>query len=437
MIVRLCKLSAVLSLLLLQACTTSSIKSADMRAYLLQGQTDRALFEVEKNAKADDVMANMNRGLLYAMQGRFEKSNQALQQAKEKIEDLYTISLTEQTGAALINDEVISFDGDRYEQVLVHAYKALNYIALDDVAAARVEVLQSDVKMMEWGEIPEEDPFIRYLSGIIFEALGEEDEALVMYRRAVKVYQSGISRHGLAVPEQLKFDLLRLLSKTKMKTEYERYQRQFSLNNWSVENHQGMGEVIVLLHNGLVPQREQITLHSWASELAARVIMALPAYPRPAKKLNVMRVSVAGKTQSMQTVENLDALARSALDENIALITSRAIARAVIKKKTENKAAERNGAIGRLTMMVLNSATEIADTRCWNTLPQEIQIARIFLPEGRHELKIDVFTPSGAMVDSLDQTVDIKKAEKTIISQFWSAPKRRFPLSTPVSAVRY
>jgi hypothetical protein len=420
----------VLSLLILQGCTTSAQKSADMRSMLMQGRADQALMEVEKKGESDDVMVNMNLGILRAMNGKFDASNQALEKAKEKIQELYSTSITEQAAAVIVNDETISFDGDRYEQVLVHAYKALNYISLGDLDAARVEILQSDVKMMEWGDAPEEDPFMRYLAGIVFEALGDEDDAMVMYRRAVIVYDVTKSKHGLTAPNQLQKDLLRLLAKAKLWDEYKDYKKRFNMDSWKPPVTKGKGEVILVMHNGLAPQRDQKTIQSYSSAMALNVKIALPTYPNPPAYIDQMRLTVEGQSQLLETVENIDGLARAALDNDMAVITTRAIARAVAKKTAEKEVGENAGAYAgftQLAMMVVNQATEIADTRCWNTLPQEVQLARVFLSEGKHNLTVEVIGQGGALRDTLNISVIVKAGRKTIVNKYWVAPRPVVP----------
>jgi len=423
MIVRTGGLLAVFGLLVLQGCATSAQKSAGMRDMLAHGRPDHALMEVEKEADTDDVMVNMNLGILRAMNGKFEASNTALEIAKNKIQELYSTSVTEQAAAVIVNDESISFDGDRYEQVLVHAYKALNYIALGDLDAARVEILQSDAKMMEWGDAPEEDPFMRYLAGIVFEALGEKDDAMVWYRSAIKVYEATKSRHGLNIPTQLKKDLLTLLAEAKLWGEYKNTKKRLGMSNWKPLKNKGKGEVILIMNNGLTPQRDQTTIESHSSVMAANVKIALPIYPNPPAYVDQMRVSVGGQSVLMETVENIDGLARAALDDDIAVITVRAVARAVAKKTAEDKAGDQGGGWMQLAMMVVNQATEIADTRGWNTLPQEIQISRLYLPAGQHTLRVDVVGHGGVIRDVMNIPVNVKARGKTIINKFWTGPR--------------
>ena len=426
----------VLSTLSLQGCITAARKSADMRGYLEQGQPDQALQQVERGGESDDVMVNMNRGILRRMVGDFSGSNQALELAKKRIEDLYATSITEQAGAVIVNDELISFEGDRYEQVLVHAYKALNYIAMGDIYAARVEILQSDVKMMEWGDAPEEDPFMRYLSGIVFEALGEKDDALVAYRKAASVYKKSRERHGLEIPEQLKQDLLRGLAEAKLWNEYKQYQREFGMANWKPERNRETGELVVLLHNGLAPQRDQKAFQTFSTELSLNIRIAVPAYPLPPQPISPARVNVAGQQVYLETVENIDGLARAALSDKMPVITTRAIARAVVKKKAEKEVGEKKGGFAQFAMFVVNQTTEIADTRCWNTLPQEIQMARIMLPEGQHEITLEIMGNRGNVVDRVMIPVVIKKGNKTIISEHWTAPSSIMKPMAVVATVR-
>lgn len=416
-------LVGAVSLLLMQGCATSAQKSMGMRQSLMQGRPDLALTAVEQNGESTDVMTNMNRGLLRRMNRDFEGSNEALEIAKKEIEELYGVSVTEQAGSVLVNDETISFKGDRYEQVLVHAYKALNYISLGHIDEARVEMLQADVKMMEWGETPEEDPFARYLTGIVFEALGETDDARVAYTKAVEVYKKTRARHGLNVPAQLKNDLLFILSKAGMNDELQRYKKEFGVSGYKAPNTKGMGELVVLMHNGLAPQRDQTGIQTYSPEMALNIRIAIPTYPNPPVYVNQIRLQVAGQQKVLEPVENIDGLARAALEGDIAGISARALARAVVKKQMEKEAGDRGGGLAQLAMLVMNTASEIADTRCWNTLPQEIQLSRVYLPEGTHQVKMEVIGQTGAVIDTYDVPVTIKAGRKTIVSEHWTAPR--------------
>ncbi len=416
---------------LVQGCATSAFKTAGMRNLMQNSQFQLALQDAESQLQKnpDGVMENMNVGTLRYINKDYSGSNEAFEIAKLRIDDLYATSITEQAGAAVINDETISFQGDRFEQVLVHLYKAKNYLNLGQPDSARVELLQSQVKMNEWGEPADETPFMRYFSGMLFEMLGEQDSATVSYRKAVNAYRITRDKHGLDVPRQLQYDLLRMLSYMRIWDEFKQYQKEFGLTKYRPPSQKGKGELIVIVGNGMVPQRQQKVFQTWAPTLALNVRIAVPDYPNPPQRLNYIRLKIDDKYFPIRTVSNLDGMARAALQENMPTITTRAIARAVLKKKSEKEVGDKHGFLGQLTMMVINQGTEIADTRCWNTLPQEIQMARINLPAGDYSVSLEFLSPGGVVVDRLSHRVSIGADQKTFLTEHWISPLPKTPQS--------
>jgi len=417
----------ILLISLLQACATSAQKTSGMRNLMEKNRYDLALLEAEEQLSDDvnGVMENMNVGMLRRLTKDYKGSNEAFELAKRKIERLYATSVSEQAGATLINEELISYQGDRYEQVLLHLYMASNYLQMGETDAARVEILQSHVKMDEWGEPKDEVPFMRYFSGILFEMLGEDDSATVSYRKAVDAYNNTKEKHGIDVPLKLKHDLLRMLEKMSLRGEYNTYIKQFSMMNYKVPDNRSRGELIVMFENGMTPQRAQKVFRTWAPALSLNIKVAVPDYPNPPKAINRIRLKVNNKHYPLETVSNIDGLARAALAEDMPGITTRAIARAVLKKKSEKEAGDKNGILGQLAMMAINMSTEIADTRCWNTLPQEINLGRVYLPQGEYIIQLEVLAPTGHVVDTITRKVKIKAGAKSILTNRWTAPQAK------------
>jgi len=409
----------------LQGCTTSAEKTFDMRKMMELNRNDLALIEAEKHlaAAASGVMENMNAGLLRRLNKKYKESNQAFSIAKEKINLLYSKSASEYTSAFISNDENISFRGYKFEQVLIHLYMASNFMSMSDIDSARVELLQSQVKMDEWGEPKDEVPFMRYFSGILFEILGEDDSATVSYRKAVDAYRNTKDKHGVNVPLILKHDLLRMLAITNLWNEYDKYKKQFGLLKYEVPDVTNKGELIVVFGNGIAPQREQIIFQTFSYELALNVRVAIPDYPKSPTVLKKARLHINDKYYPLEVVSNIDGLARSSLAEDMPAITARAIARAVVKKKSEMAAGKEGGVLGQLAMLVINHNTEIADTRSWNTLPQEFELARVFLPQGEHDIDIEVVSRMGNVVDVIKRKIKIKAGKKTVISKRWTSVK--------------
>lgn len=404
-----------------------------MRDNLFAGQVDVALAVVEKEDKSeDDVLACLNKGVLRRMVNDYSGSNQILEVAKQRIEELYGVSVTEQLGAVTVNDTLRKYSGSRYEQVLLHAYMALNYIQMGDLDAARVEILQADVKMQEWGEAPEEDPFVRYLSGMIYEALGETDQAIVAYRQAKSIYNATSEKQQLDVPQVLKADLLRTLASEGLWDEYKNLKSGFGMSSFKpTKLGNGFGELIVILNNGLAPVRSSnFITTATGTDVVDIVKIAVPTYSSSTRPLYGARLVVNNKSVNLETVENIDALARNALDDEMPAITARAIARAVVKHKTQKEAEDRGGALAGFLMTITNIATEHGDTRSWTTLPQEIQVARIVLPKGPQNVQIQMINGAGVAVDVIDKVVDIKSGKLSFVAEHWVSPNNSMAATT-------
>ena len=407
---------------LLSSCVNLGKKTESMQSELRAGNIGNALVIVEREDSAEkDVLASMNKGMLRQMKGDYKGSNEIFEVAKNKIEELYGVSVSEQTGALIVNDTLRSYSGDRYEQVLLHAYMAMNYLKLNDLDSARVEMLQADVKMQEWGEEPEEDPFVRYLSGLIYEALGEKDQALVAYRKAKQAYQA--SNQNIGVPDVLKKDLLRLLSEEGLKNELRALKKEFKLKSFKASStSKKMGELVVVLSAGLAPVRGEasITVPS-GDEVVDTVKIAIPKYFNSSPIFSA-NLSARGVSASLELVEDVDALARAALDSDLPIITARAVVRALVKHKTQKKVKEERGELMGFLATVTNLVTEQADTRSWTSLPRTIQLTRIKLPTGSHDVNIQIYNASGNLVDTISKRVTVKPGKTAFLTERWVAP---------------
>ena len=117
--------------LLLQSCASYSSHATSMRDGLLQGRPDLSLSMAEqKDPDQKEVISSLDKGMLRRINNDFSGSNQILEVAKQEIAQLYGTSITENLAAVTINETLRGYEGDRYEQLLLHAYMAMNYIQL-------------------------------------------------------------------------------------------------------------------------------------------------------------------------------------------------------------------------------------------------------------------------------------------------------------------
>lgn len=423
--------TSLLLSLSLTGCMGLGSKAASMQIELAAGRIDNAFAIAEKeDSNEEEVMACLNKGMLRRIKGDYQGSNRIFEVAKNHIEELYGVSVSEQAGSLIINDTLRSFVGDRYEQVLLHAYMAMNYIQLDDLDSARIEMMQADVKMQEWGDDPEDDPFVRYLSGMIFEALGEKDQAVIAYRQAKNVYQSTKKKQNIGVPAILKKDLLRSLASEGLTDEFRVLRKEFKMGNFKAKvTARGFGELIVILNSGLAPVRKEASIAAVGHEMTNTFKIAVPSYPQSKQNFSARVTFENGRSARLELVENIDALARAALNDDMPLITARAVARAVVKHNTQKNIEDRGGALAGFLATVVNIATEQADTRSWVTLPKTIQMTRVKLPVGINKVNIEIYNAAGILVDRINKEVLVKPRQSAFLTEHWVAPNMAFNLA--------
>lgn len=418
------KLSLILSLgILLQSCASYGSHATTMRDGLLIGKPELSLaIAEEKDLEQKEVISSLDKGMLRRINQDYAGSNRILEVAKQGIEQLYGFSITENLASVSINETLSGYEGDLYEQLLLHVYMALNYIQMDEFDGARVEMLQANVKMMEWGDEPEEDAFLRYLEGMIYESLDEEDSALISYRKAYIVYKEKGGQQYPVAPDILKKDLLRLLAWQGLWDEYKSYKKEFGMASYKpVKDSKKFGELIVILNNGLAPIRSEKAIHIFSSEVQQNLRVAFPVYDQPKQSIYAARVSVNQKQYALVTVEDIDDLARYSLEQDMPGIMARATARAVVKYNTQSTANDQ-GSIAGLLMTITNIVTERADTRSWTTLPQAIQLQRVLLPVGEHQVQIELVNAAGRVVDVIEEKVVIKPKQSSFVVKHWNTP---------------
>ncbi|MCF7847840.1 MAG: hypothetical protein K9M45_03230 [Kiritimatiellales bacterium] len=121
----------------------------------LLGRTDygAAIQQIEKAkhkgyAQKDRAVYYLDMGMLHHLNGEYGKSNEFLEQAERSIEDNFTKSLTLSAGSLLLNDNVLPYAGEAYEDIYLNVFKALNYLSLNQPDEAFVELRRVNNKLL-------------------------------------------------------------------------------------------------------------------------------------------------------------------------------------------------------------------------------------------------------------------------------------------------
>src|SRR3989344_5258206 len=353
--------------------------------------------ERQRHPQRDRLLYLLNKAMLERMNGDYAASNRTFEAAKAGMEELRGLSLREQGQSLLINDATRSYAGEEFEQVLVHLYMALNYLQLGERIDARVEALQVDERLREITQrLPEnrytEDALARYLTGMIYEELGERSDAMIAYRKAYEAYRRYQQNYLVAVPDFLKHDLLRLSQQMGLTEEMRQYKKEFRIERWmSADELAEQGELIFLLHNGLAPIRREhaVTIPDPASGHLVRI--AVPYYETRPTPMTGARAVVKAQ------------MAKAAREN--------------ARQQNQNNAG---AAVAAVAVEIAGLVTERADTRSWLTLPSRIHLARLPLPPGTYTVKVDLLGADGRVVSTREYAnMVIRRGAKTYLSPHW------------------
>lgn len=434
------------------ACGTYHRQSADIKRSFTEADYDHALERIEQiDPGTSELLYLYEKGLILHYGNQYEESNEAFERAELLLEELYTKSVTRELAALTITDNIAKYRGESHEAILVNYYKILNYIYLGDLEGAVVECRRVNRKLEYLrdteGVFFSNDPFIQYFTGMVYKAANELNDADVSLRVAVDEYQELAGAYGIEVPDQLLCDAAetaRLLgdfpgadstaddcppSPTPdhgvlnlfLECGYvaHKQERKIVLPVFKDDDVGDTDELAAIL-----AEREGVAVSSYRTDarvdyvlkIAMPVLVPTPVPWDEAVLRPVARAGHAGVEASdssatpppaigdvavrARAVENLDAYSTAAFEESYGKVLFRTIVRALSKYAAKEGASNKDVALGWLVNW-FNVATESADTRGWTTLPEKILAARLILPGGRYDVRVELRDSLGRSIDSL------------------------------------
>ena len=464
-------------------CATYSAKMGDLRPAVSEGDWERALATVEKQAGSkDQVLYFLERGLILHYADRWRESNEAFAAAERLSDDLYTKSVSEGVFSLVSNDNAISYRARPFELAMVPYYKALNYIYLGERGEAQVEARRASlqqaryidatldgVRVQDRGPLEQvrNNAFLLYTSGMLYDWDGELNDAFIAYRNAATAYQHNRTALGLEIPASLARDLERVGRRIGFRAELEQL-RQACPDVFAelpppdgetltpeayaeaVSWQPGTGEVVLFLEEGFVSAKTQIRFDFpvfaseayndgdyWAWEIYAGlgnmqalvagheieywVSVAAPEMQDTPGRLGSVRVSAgtAGGHARGYRAENLSQAARITFDAEKPTIFFKTILRGLTKYLASREAKQAGGDIAGWVANIFGAATESADTRSWLTLPADVHLVRLNLPAGVHDLEVE-------LVDRQGRSLGTRRLEDLdVVAGEWTFVSRR------------
>lgn len=419
-------------------------KMQDLQIALEAGEPEKAYTNLQKNSpKKPDIPFLFELGLVAHYANHFPESNAALDQAETIAEDRYTKSVSKEVGSLVTSDKLRPYSGTRYERLLSHYYRALNYVYQGQLDGALVECRRATALINYFkGEDETYDffgaGFLAYLSGVLFEATGEWNDAYISYKQAAEYYRNAAEKTGVEMPEDIGRSLVRLAHKLGFTDELARYQEQYGEFSVHPAN---TGELILFYESGYVPSKGEEaltfpilktddvddkkfvpTLMGRAGrpykevELEYLLRVAIPTIDSNRPLFSGIEVAAGAATANGALVGDVESIAIETFNAQRTGILLRTLVRAVGKYLIYRRANKENEALG-LLVNLAGVVTEQADTRSWQTLPNQIFMVRMPLPAGTHTLNLS-FLGENRQVRGRDSVPDIKINANRIT--FWN-----------------
>lgn len=421
---RLIRCAGVLLLpALLAGCAASSVLSpypsqaTQYRAALDAGRPAAALARIGRKAQsADATLYLLEKARIEQLDGNAEASRADFAAALDRFAQqderaLISASSYAAAGASLLtNENARPYQGRVYERVFLHQYQALNYLAAGDMEGALVEIrranlvqlkaLHANEKQLDQAQADAagkgldvsrydeyfspldlaagrvkngfQNPATFYLSGLIYEASGQANDAYIDYRKALEMAPSNV-----------------FLQKDVMRTgiaagidDVEKLVKQRGTPHFLPKP--GEGELVVYLEEGFVPAKQPLSIPIWTMTTLNNV--SFPFYgetPAPAPQL----LQVDGADFETGLLVDTRALAVRTLKDETPALLARTFLRLLTRQQMQRQAhrQDSSGLLG-LATTIYSLVTEQPDLRSWLTLPGSGQVLRLPLPAGEHTL---------------------------------------------------
>lgn len=435
--------------LFLAACASGPSASARKNVNLLiaQGDYDKAASFVESKKESEygrknAVLYYLDLGTILHHAGNYAESDKDFDRAETRIEELYTKSISQHGGMLLLNDTTVDYAGEPFERAMLNVFRALNYVFMGKLEEAVVESRKVERFLDELKDglgpkrVYKDDAFARYLDSLLYEDLGKRDDARISLDAAKQAYEWYAGDYNTPEP---RFDLA--VSEGKA-------------------GGQASGELVFIHYNGIAPRKVSKTFQvGWGQAIAIAkedqmeggdaqfrnalragitgrsIVVSHPEYVQDPYRVAASDVYVDGKLAgSTLLVEDISAIAFKTLKDRMAAIRARAIARATVKfvvaeavSQAEARVCEKKAGgvrwkadlckgLSRGLNHGFAAATEIADTRGWSALPSQIRMARVRVPAGKHEIRVDFKDASGAVVASrVFKDVSVERSRRTYL----------------------
>jgi hypothetical protein len=428
--------------MLLSGCAslrTNKSQYAGTDRLLAQGDYPAVVTKIEAAKESaytykDRVVYYLDMGMLYHWNGEYEKSNAMLEKAERGILENFTKSVSRSASSMVMNDNVLAYVGEDYENIYLNAFKALNYLALGRSDDAFVEVRRIDNKLK----------LLETKYALVARKMNQAEEAHETFVPGKSYFQESALGRYLGVMlyrkdrkwDDVRIDLKKIDRGWKLQPDIYTFPKpNFSAMTKPIQPPKARLNVIAF--SGLAPDKKASTFYIHTEEdmivfagtsenyLGKQNLsglnfipwdgisegyhfkLQLPDMVRRSSKVGRIEVVIEGMTsQTLQPLESLENAAIETFGIKKPLIFLKTITRAVIKGLAAEEAKQQmtenmDGAVAfftRLAADLLVDSSENADLRVSRFFPAKASIREIHLFEGAYDIRINYYDHAGKIL---------------------------------------
>jgi len=410
--------------------------SHDYQGALNQIEAAKDKFYKEK----EKALYYVDAGMLHHYNGNFVQSNTLLSKAEKAFDELYTKSIGRGAASMLLNDNVLEYSGEDYEDIYLNVFKALNYVELDKFDDAFVEIRKINEKLslleqkhkkmakqfnkskdkkksFETGKNKFHNSALgRYLSMLLYRAEGKMDDARIDKEKIDEAWQLQSHIYNFSKPSlnnylsrtgKAKINVISFNGRApdkKANTLYVHTEKDLVVIGTTKENPHGKQNLETL---DLIPWKDMKKGYHFKFQL--------PFMKKRKSNIGRIEVTIDGKMSAdLQQIEDIEKVALETFKIKEPLIYLKTITRTVIKglfstkRKEEMEKKIDNALLGfaaRLATDAIVDATENADLRISRFFPAKTFITEIEVTPGIHKIKVKYYSKNGSVlfVDDLGE----------------------------------
>lgn len=408
-------------LVLFSGCASYSLDKSQesLRNDFSNKNYDSAASELDRSERKkiykekDQVLLNLERGMIHHFSGNYEESNQFFLKAELGIENNFTRSISRGVQSMIGSDNSLVYGGEDYEDVYINVFKSLNFIHQNDYEAALVEARRITFKLesiearnrgladmfaksdsiakAEWKpgqRVVENSALGNYLSAVLYAKSGRADNARIETERTFRAIDDQKNAFNFSSPPSREIEKIQ-------------YGNEYNL--------------LITGFSGRSPTKEQNDARLFVGKYGTYVKISLPSLKLHNSSVNRIEV-VVGDTLTIPTfvIEEMDKVAADVYRVKEPLIYARSLTRSLIKATgstiATREATKQSDSLGLITWLagvIGQEISEKADLRSWQTLPGKAHVNVAKLLQGTHNLKINYYSQQNRLLFTESQTVNI------------------------------